>query len=67
MRGFLSGVCSARVFGFVGWNGLVGVFASRRVLVGFLEGLRVKYGGVKTAGLDWRIRLVLNLSGRSGA
>ncbi len=23
------------------------------------------YGGVKTAGLDWRIRLVLNVSGGS--
>ncbi len=34
--------------------------------MGFLEGFPVKYGGVKTAGLDWRIRLVLNLSGRSG-
>ncbi len=34
--------------------------------MGFLEGFRVNYGGVKTAGLDWRIRLVLNVSGGSG-
>ncbi len=34
--------------------------------MGFLEGFRVNYGGVKTAGLDWRIRLVLNVSSGSG-
>ena len=54
-------------FGFVGWNGLVSVFATRRVRTGLVEGFRVDYGGVKTAGLDLGIRLVLNVSGGSGA
>ena len=34
--------------------------------MGFLEGLRVKYGGVKTAALDSGIRLVPGLSGGAG-
>ena len=34
--------------------------------MGLVEGFRVDYGGLKTAGLDWRIRLVLNASGHSG-
>jgi len=34
--------------------------------VGFLEGFSVNYGGVKTAGLDLGIRLVLNVSSGSG-
>ncbi len=52
--------------GFRGCNGLVTVFATRRVPVGLVEGFRVKDGGVKTAGLDLGIRLVPNGSGRSG-
>ncbi len=34
--------------------------------MGFLEGFSVNYGGVKTAGLDWQIRLFLNVSSGSG-
>ena len=34
--------------------------------MGFLEGFSVNYGGLKTAGLDWRIRLVPNVSSGSG-
>ena len=34
--------------------------------MGFLEGFCVDYGGVKIAGLDWRIRLVPNMSSGSG-
>ena len=34
--------------------------------MGFLEGFSVNYGGVKTAGLEWRTRLVLNVSSGSG-
>ena len=34
--------------------------------MGLVEGFRVDYGEVKTAGLDWRIRLALNVSSGSG-
>ncbi len=34
--------------------------------MGLVEGFPVDDGGVKTAGLDWRIRPVLNVSSGSG-
>ena len=34
--------------------------------MGLVEGFRVNDGGLKTAGLDWRIRLVLKGSSESG-